>query len=385
MSTMETLAPSMEVVDIIKEEGGDTLKLCYQCGACSATCPWTYVRNFFVRKLIHQAQLGLVDFEDEDVWRCVACSLCVDRCPRGVKIIDVMRALRRVVVEVGAGVVPHTLRITLKNIAGVGNPLGEPPGKRTDWAKDLGLRTHTPGTEVLYFPCCYQVYDPSVRRVALATVHVLKEADVDFGILGDNVVCCGESIRKAGTESLFKNLAQTNISAFTEAGVKKIVVTSPHCYHTFRDEYPELGGNFEVIHFTQYLAELITEGRLKFTKELDKKVTYHDSCCLGRYAGIYDTPRQVLESIPGLELVEMGDNHEYSLCCGGCAGRLWIETKKGERFSDLRLEQAIETGAGVLAVACPYCMLNFEDSVLTLDKGDVIEVRDMAELVQAVI
>jgi len=382
---MEAVAPLREAVDIIKDEGGDIFKLCYQCGICSATCPWNLVRSFIVRKFIHQAQLGLTDFEDEDVWTCVGCRLCVDRCPRGVEVPHIMRALRRVIVEVGAGKIPDSLRIATKNIAGTGNPLGEPREERADWAKDLGIKTYTQGTEILYFPCCYQVYDPVIRKAALATVNILKKADVDFGILSDSVVCCGESARKSGSESLFQNLAQTNISAFAEAGVKKIVVTSPHCYHTFKDEYPEFGGNFEVIHFSQYLAELIREGRLKFTKELNKKVTYHDSCCLGRYAGIYDEPRQILESIPGLELVEMQDTRERALCCGGCAGRLWLETRKGERFSDLRLDQAIETGASVLATACPYCMLNFEDSVLTADKGDVIEIKDIAELVQKAI
>jgi len=382
---MQSVTPSREVIGIVKEEGGDVLKLCYQCGVCSATCPWNLVRSFIVRRLIHQAQLGLTDFEDEEVWLCVGCRLCVQRCPRGVEVTDIMRALRRVIVEVGAGKVPDPLRLAVKNISAVGNPLGEPQEKRTDWAKDLGVKTYTKGTEILYFPCCYQVYDPSIQRVARATVNILKKADVDFGILGAEQTCCGESIRKAGNESLFQRLAQNNINVFTEAGVSKILVTSPHCYHSFTGEYPELGGNFEVIHLSQYLAGLIKEGRLKLTKELNKRVTYHDSCCLGRYAGIYDEPRQVLESIPGLELADMRDYREYALCCGGCAGKLWMETKKGERFSDLRIEQALDIGASILAVACPYCMVNFEDSVLTSDKGDVIEIRDIAELVQEAI
>ena len=182
-----------------------------------------------------------------------------------------------------------------------------------------------------------------------------------------------------------ENLKEATRLAFQEAGVTKVVTTSPHCYSTFKDEYPELGGNFEVIHYSQYLAELIDDGKLKFNKELNKKVTYHDSCCLGRYAGIYDAPRQILGSIPGLELVEMTEIREDALCCGGCAGRLWLETKKGERFSDLRIEQAIETEASILAVVCPYCMLNFEDSILTSEKGDAIEIKDVAELVQEVI
>jgi Fe-S oxidoreductase len=307
--------------------------------------------------------------------------LCVDRCPRGIELPDVMRAFRRVIVEVGAGKIPDSLRITIKNLSAVGNPLGEAAEKRNDWAKDLDVKTYTKGTGLLYFPCCYQVYDSSLRRVARATVNILKKAEVDFGILGDGGVCCGESIRKAGAERLFRNLAQTNFNAFDEAGAKKILVTSPHCYHTFRGEYPEVVGNVDVIHFLQYLVVLIKMGRIKFTKELNKTVTYHDSCCLGRHAGIYDEPRQVLESIPGLKLVEMRDTRQNSLCCGGCAGKLWMETKKGERLADLRIEQALETGASILAVACPYCMLNFEDSVLTSNRGDFIEVKDIIELV----
>ncbi len=382
---MQAVAPCKEAEDIIKEEGGEVLELCYQCGTCTATCPWNLVKSFNVRKIMRQAQLGLIDFESEEMWKCVGCGACVQRCPRGVEIVDVMRALRRVIVEVGVGKVPDSLRVTFKNISGVGNPLGEAPEKRADWVRDLGVKTFTQGTEILYFPCCLQAYDPIFQRVARATVNILKKADVDFGVLGVGETCCGESIRKAGNESLFQSLAQNNINFFKEAGVNKIITSSPHCYDTFKNEYPEFGGNFEVIHFVEYLAGLIKEGRLKFTKELNKKVTYHDSCCLGRYAGIYDEPRQILESIPGLELVEMVDYRENSLCCGGCAGGLWMETKKGERLSDLRIEQATETGASVLAISCPYCMLNFEDSVLTANQGDIIEIRDVAQLVEEAI
>lgn len=379
------VTPSREVADIVKEEGGEILKLCYQCGLCTSACPWNMVRSFKVRQILHNAQLGLTDFEAEDMWLCVTCKACVDRCPRGVEIIDVWRALRKVIVEVGAGKVPDSLRLAVKNISAVGNPQGEEREKRVDWAKDLDIKTFTQGTEVLYFPCCYVAYDSQFQRVARATVDILKKAGVDFGILGAELSCCGESVRKAGSESLFQSLAQNNIGIFNEAGVKKIIVTSPHCYHTFKNEYPELGGNFEVIHFSQYLAELIKEGNLKLTKEFNKKVTYHDSCYLGRHNDVYDEPRQVLEGIPGLELVEMRDLRKDSLCCGGGGGRIWEETKKGERFSDMRLEQALEAGASVLVAACPYCLVNFEDSVLTLDKGDTIEIKDIAELVQEVI
>jgi Fe-S oxidoreductase len=379
---MTPVTPLKEVVDIINEEGGEILKLCYQCGTCTAVCPWNKVRSFIVRRIMHQGQLGLIDFEDEDVWLCATCNNCVKRCPRGVEIIDVMRALRRAVTELGIAKVPDSIRITIKNISGVGNPLGEPEDKRTDWAKDLDVKLHTEGTEILYFPCCIPEYDPSVQRVARATANILKKAGVDFGILGNRASCCGESVRKAGNESVFQRLAQNNISALKEAGVKKIIVSSPHCYHALTNEYPKLGGSFEVEHVSQYLLDLIKQNRLGFTGSVNKKVAYHDPCYLGRHHDIYDEPREVLRSIPGLELVELPDHRENSLCCGGGGGRIWMETKSGERFSDLRLKQALEIGANVLAIACPYCMLNFEDSVLTQDKSDEIEIRDITELVE---
>jgi Fe-S oxidoreductase len=332
--------------------------------------------------MIHQTQLGLVDFESEEIWLCTTCGACVERCPRGVEIIDIMRALRRVVVGLGAAAVPQSLRITVKNISGTGNPLGEAQERRADWAKDLDVKAFTEGTELLYFPCCIPAYDPKVRRVACTTVDILKKVGVDFGILGARENCCGESARKAGNETLFQSLAERNVSAFAENGIRRVLVTSPHCYHTFKNEYPEFKSNFEIIHSTQYLSGLVKEQRLEFTKELNKRVAYQDPCYLGRHNGIYDEPRQILKSIPALELIELPGSREDSLCCGGGGGRIWAETKRGERFSDLRLQQAIDVGAEVLAVACPYCMLNFEDSVLTMDKGDVIQIKDISELAQ---
>ena len=382
---MEIVSPEKEVIDIVKEEGGDVFKLCYQCGMCNTACPWNVVRRFLIRRVMHQTQLGLVDFENEDLWLCVTCKTCVERCPRGVEIIDVWQALRKVIVEVGAGKVPDSLRLIVKNITGLGNPQGEEREKRTDWASDLGVKTYTKGAEVLYFPCCYQSYDSRGQRVARAAVDILKKADIDFGVLGSEQSCCGESVRKVGSEGLFKSLAESNISVFNGSAVTRIITTSPHCYHTLKNEYPELGGHFEALHFTQYIVELIEGGKLEFSKELNKKVTYHDSCYLGRHNGIYDEPRQIMKKIQGLELVEMGNCRDDSLCCGGGGGRIWEETKKGERFSDIRIEQALETGAKTLATACPYCLVMFEDSLLTSDKGDAIEVKDLTEIIQEVI
>ncbi len=385
---METVAlgPFKVVIEGIKEAGGDAAKLCYQCGKCDTACPWNRVRKFLLRRIVNQAKFGVVPFESEDLWLCATCNNCVQRCPRGVEIIDVMRAMRRLLVP--DGVVPASipnLRSVMTSYASVGNPWGQDPQDRANWAKDLEVKEFTEGTEVLYFPCCYPSYEPRLKKVAQATANLLNKAGVDFGILGPKEMCCGESVRKAGNETLFKRLAKENIKTFVDMGVKKILASSPHCYHTFKNEYPEFKANFEVVHVSQYLFQLINEGRLNVTKEYGKKVTYHDPCYLGRHNGIYDEPREVLKKIPGLELKEMADAREDSLCCGMGGGRIWMETAKNERFSDLRLEQAIGVGAEVLATSCPYCITQFEDSKLTLKDREAIQIKDITEVLQEVI
>lgn len=382
---METVAPFKEAIDAIKEAGGEASKLCYQCGLCDVVCPWNRVRQFSMRKIIREATFGLTEIESEDIWRCTTCGRCPEQCPRDVKQIDDVVALRRIATEYR--VFPASARPVRTVTAGLaaGNPFGEEPAKRADWAKGLSVKTFAEGMEVLYFPGCYLCYDPRLKKVAQATANILSMAGVDFGILGPKENCCGESIRKTGNEDLFKHLARENIKAFIENGVKKILVSSPHCYHTFKTEYPEFKVNFEVVHISQYLFELINQGRIKLTKEYRKKVTWHDPCYLGRHNSIYDQPREVLTKIPGLALNEMLDSREDSLCCGGGGGRIWMETPKGERFSDLRLEQAIGIGAEVLVTSCPYCISNFEDSKLTLDAGECIEIKDITEILQEVI
>jgi Fe-S oxidoreductase len=385
---METvpLSPFKVVIDGIKEAGGEADKLCYQCGKCDTVCPWNRVRKFFVRRMIHQAKFGVVPFESEDLWFCVTCRKCVDQCPRGVEIIDVMRAMRRLLVP--DGVVPASipnLRGIMTSLASVGNPWGQEPEARANWAKDLSVKEFTEGTETLYFPCCYPSYEPRLKKVSQATATLLNNAGVDYGVLGSKEMCCGESVRKAGNEDLFKRLARENIKTFIDSGVRKIVASSPHCYHTFKNEYSEYKVNFEVIHISQYLLELIKKRKLQFTKEYPKKVTYHDPCYLGRHNGIYEEPREVLRKIPGLELIEMPESRQESLCCGMGGGRIWMETAKGERFSDLRLQQAMGVGAEVLVTACPYCISQFEDSRLTLKESETLQIKDLTEVIQEVI
>ncbi|MDD5092928.1 MAG: (Fe-S)-binding protein [Dehalococcoidia bacterium] len=382
---MEALAPSKEGSQFIKEAGGEAFKLCYQCGLCAATCPWNMVRNFIPRRMIHGTQLGLFESDIEEFWQCTTCGACVKRCPRGVEIIDVMKSVRRIVTEFGVGKVPDSLRITVKNISALGNPPGEAPEKRVDWAKGLDVKSFTKDTDLLYFSCCIPAYDPKAKKIAQSTASILKKCGVDFGILNGQENCCGESVRKAGDERVFQTLAQNNINIMNESGVKKILVSSPHCYHTFKNEYPELGGKFEVVHYTQYMAQLIKEGKLKPTKPMAKKVIYQDPCYLGRHNGIYDEPREVLKSIPGLQLVEFPDVRENALCCGGGGGRVWMETAAGERFSEIKVKQAVEVKAEVIAVACPYCKVMFEDAILVTGKENEIKVKDISELIDEAI
>ncbi len=383
---METVTPYKEIIDVIKSSGGDAFKRCFQCGLCDTVCPWNRVTTFSMRKLVREATFGLTEIESEDIWRCTTCGRCPQQCPRDVRQIESGIALRRIANEYGVFPAPvKTVRTINAGLVGQGNPFGEDREKRAAWAEGLSVKPFTEGTEILYFPGCYLCYDPRLKKVAKATASILNLAGVDFGILGSKENCCGESIRKTGDEELFKRLAKENIKSFIDHGVKKILVSSPHCYHTFKNEYPDFMVNFEIVHISQYLFELVNEGRLQFKKDYRKKVTYHDPCYLGRHNGVYDQPRDVLKKIPGLEFSEMVESHSDSLCCGGGGGRVWMETIKGERFSDIRIEQAIGLGAEVLATSCPYCITMLEDSRVTTGASEKIEVKDITEIVQEVI
>lgn len=383
---METVAPYKEIIDVFKASGGEAFKRCFQCGLCDAVCPWNRVGRFSMRKLVREATFGLTDVESEDIWRCTTCGKCPQQCPRDVRQIESGVALRRVATQYevfAKGASP--IRSVKSNLNAQGNPFGEPREQRTAWAEGLDVKPFAEAMEIMYFPCCYLSYDPRLKKVARATAAILNKAGVDFGILGAEQNCCGESIRKTGDEELFKRLARENIKTFIDRGVKKILVSSPHCYHTFKNEYTQFKVNFEVVHISQYLYELVKEGRLQIDKDLAEKITYHDPCYLGRHNGIYDEPRGVLRKISGVELDEMPESRSESFCCGGGGGRVWMETPKAERFSDLRMNQALGVGAKVLATSCPYCITMFEDSRKTMDVTEKIKVKDVTEIIQELI
>ncbi|MDI6841112.1 MAG: (Fe-S)-binding protein [bacterium] len=377
-----------EVRDAILKTGGIDAYKCYQCGKCMSVCPWYQVKTveFPVYRIPQAVKLGVtissevkeeVAKEVEEIFRCVGCEACTDECPHGVSIPNIMRAIRRILVDYGT--LPHDLKAVISRIYNVGNPFGEPREKRGNWAHGLDIPAFRQDMEFLYFSCCIPAYDTRAKNVAQSTVKILKSANVSFGILGQEEQCCCESIRRAGAEKVFKELAKSNITAFKKAGVHKILTTSPHCYSTFKKEYTEFGANFEVLHQTQLFSQLIKSKRLIPQKPLNKRVAYHDPCTLGRQNGIYDEPREVLKSIPGLELVEIPNfSREYSLCCGGGGIGLWHDWPIVERIADVRVKQVLGTGAEILAVACPYCLQMFEDSIKTMNAE--LQVMDIAEL-----
>ncbi len=382
------IRPDWDIRDAILDMGATDAYKCYQCGKCMAVCPWTHVESvvFPVYRIPQSVKFGAImssedtaeiEREVTEIYRCVGCESCTTWCPHGVSMPDIMRGIRRILVEFGS--YPSELSESVSRIHSSGNPFGEPREQRAAWTEGLEVPSFEAGMDYLYSPCCVPAYDPRAVTVAKATVGVLRAANVSFGILGDGESCCSEAIRRAGAEEVFQEVAGANIAAFSEAGVQRTVVTSPHCYRTFDQDYGELGADFETIHQTQLFAKLIEQQRLEPKKSLDKKVVYHDPCALGRGCGVYDEPREVLKSIPGLELVEIPYySREHSLCCGGGSGGVWMERPKGERFSDIRVQQAAATGAEILAVACPYCLQMFSDSVKTMELD--LEVKDVCEL-----
>ncbi len=382
---MEALTPFYEVNEALVAMGAEKLNLCMQCGMCSGSCPWRIVDGpFNVRRLIRMAQLGVEGYESDDIlYGCTTCNKCVLKCPRGVTIIDIVRAMRAMIAETGA--IPVVLRTIIGSIHSNGNPWSEPREKRTEWMQGLDIPEFDKDKEYLIFVCCTSAYDARSRNIARAMTRVLSAAGVSFGVIGEEEQCCAESIRKIGDETLFGATAEKKINLYKQKGVQKIVTTSPHCYFTFTQEYPDLGGEFEAIHYTQLLARLFEAGELKLSGTLDKKITYHDPCYLGRHSEVYDEPRSLISAVTDGNLIEMKRNKKDSLCCGAGGGRLWMETKPEWRFSDLRIIEACETGAPILATACPYCISMLEDSRKTVNKEDEIQIRDISELIAEVL
>ena len=356
---------------------------CIQCGRCSSGCPVSLKSALNIRKIIRDVTVN-PDLEpvceQDELWDCTTCSICSLRCPRGLKPHEVLISIRSALTDEGK--VPVTIRDALEGTLKHGNPYGQIRSKRSEWASDLKLKDFSQGdkAKILYFVGCAPSYDPRVQQVSRALVKVFSQAGVDFGILGNEENCCGNEIRRMGEEGLFDMLRDNNLKLFHDYKIKQIVTTSSHSYNAFKNEYQDDG--FEVKHYTQFVAGLIEEGKVKFSKKINKVVTYQDPCFLGKQNGIYEEPRFILRSIPGITFIEFERSRERSLCCEGGGGRMWVDASdSGQRLGEIRVREAVELGAEIIATACPFCLINLEEAVTITGLGEKIQVKDIIELV----
>jgi succinate dehydrogenase/fumarate reductase iron-sulfur protein len=369
--------------------------ICTKCSLCYASCPAAIDVEFLGPSSLTTNYRFIVDTRDdglserlktasETIWLCTSCSSCTLNCPKEIDCSTMLDNERSLIVEEGV-LVPRTAKDVLTSTFKYHNPVRMSPGKRTEWSKGLDIRElPTVGrADVLYFVGCLPSYDARNQEIARSIAQIFRELDVDFAILGNEEWCCGDHILRLGERGLFEVLAEHNASLFKKYDFDTIVTISPHCYHTFKNDRPYTDIKLNVQHHTQFISEALKNGRLRPIKAVKKRVTYHDPCFLGKRSGFYDEPREILRSIPGLELVEMGRTRENSFCCGGGAGRVWTEEATPEKRPCVnRAKEALELGVEVIATACPFCVTTLEDAVKVLDAEDKIVVRDVSELLR---
>lgn len=366
--------------ELLLELTGGAATPCFQCGVCTATCPWGQVRQepFSVRTILRNVQLGLLD-RLEDLWLCTACSQCEASCPRGVPIAEVLRSLRYLLWK---------QRRDLDNLPGVmwsvywnNNPLSQPPSRRMAWAEGLELPLFDPEVhEWLLYIGCTGSYDRRAQTIAKALVKVMHKAGISFGVLGEDEPCCGETVFRLGHDPYFHDVAWHNLETFQQHGVERLVTLSPHCYDVFANHYPESEHMPQVFHYTQLLGEWLKKDEFEFSDRQTYRVAFHDPCLLSRAPAPVNHGREILSLVPAFELVRMANEGSQGICCGGGGGRMWMETAAGERFADLRLAEAVEAGAQIIATACPYCVACLEDSLKGQPQSTMI-VRDIVELI----
>jgi len=373
--------------------GGGSLRNCYQCGKCVPVCPVQHVGSYGPRKLHVKVLRGNRLVDDPDLWLCTTCGNCYRVCPKEVNPIDFMPAIREQAVLEGK--VPDELARAFESLQRQGNPLGESARRRAEWVAEAGVPVPLMGelgrrVDVLWWVSDYTAYHPRGKDAARAMARVLTALGVDFAVLGNEERSDGDSARLAGESGLFEMLAEQNIRTLAKYEFARIVVMDPHAYNALRNHYPRLGGSWEVLHYTQFLAPLVE--RLTFRSRVDLTVTYHDPCYLGRHNGEYEAPRRLLEAIPGIRLVEMPHTRANGYCCGGGGGGMWLDgfvaDHLSERLSERRVREAVETvatlsqdGRGVLSVACPYEPSRFEDAVKSTGHDGRLIVRDIIELI----
>ena len=317
----------------------------------------------------------------DELWACTNCMYCMENCSAAIEHVPKIVGMRQYKVLMEADFAPE-LQLTYRNMENNSNPWGVGAHLRADWAKEVGVKTlaEDPDVEYLFYVGCAGSFDDSGKKVSVALAKILQAAGVRFGILGTEESCCGDSAMRGGNEYLFQTMAQANIEAMNGYGVKKIIATCPHGYNALKKDYPHFGGNYEVYHHSEVIADLIAEGKIKLKKPVDGRFTYHDSCFLGRYNNVYDQPRKALKAVPGLQLVEMERNLAKSFCCGAGGARMWME-EHGQRINDTRAKQAIDIKADGIAVGCPFCLTMMCDGIKTHGKEESVVAMDIAEIV----
>ncbi len=390
-SDRSTTALPTEAMDWITSlDGGESMRDCYQCGKCVPVCPVQHVGDYGPRKLNSKVVRGNDLIDDPDLWLCTTCGNCYRVCPKEVNPLRIMPAIREQAVLQGK--VPDELSAVFRNLQKSGNPMGESPRKRIDWIAEAGVDVPIisqigRAVDVLWYVSDYTSYHPRGKDAARAMARVMTALGIDFAILGPEERSDGDSARLAGESGLFELLAEQNIKAFQKYEFKQLVVMDPHAFNAFKNEYPRLGWEGEVLHYTQFLAPFVDQ--ITFQSSVDLDVTYHDPCYLGRNNGEYDAPRKLLQAIPGVRLAEMPHTKANGYCCGGGGGGMWLDgfvaEHVSERLSERRVREAVATvgmdGSGVLSVACPYEPSRFEDAVKSTGNDGRLVVRDIIELI----
>ena len=362
-----------------------TLLECIQCGRCTGGCPVSMKTALNIRGIIYEALIeDTMELNGMEVlWDCTNCLTCSTRCPKDIHPADVIIGLRGYIVGEGRGVPPR-VRDALMSAFTRGNTLGYATEGRDQWAEDLDFAIKNVldegETDLLFYIGCTPAYDPRIQPVTRALATVFRQAGIEFGTMGIDEMCCGNEIRRIGEAEGVEEMVAGFHEMLQEFQARRMVAVSPHCFNAFKNEYGELP--FPVQHYTQLLTELLDGGKLALSKEVRRKVTYHDPCFLGKHNQIYDEPRYILQRIPGVEFEDLDRSRERSVCCEGGGGRMWAEgTNVEERLAHQRVRDALDLGAEVLAVACPFCLLTLEDAVKILGVEEQIQVMDIMELV----
>lgn len=363
-------------------DGGESLEWCYRCGKCIPVCPVDLVGNYGPMRLHQLVQQGQDLFASDQAWLCTTCMNCLRVCPKEVNLIKVMPAVREVAVTNGN--VPSELQDVFEKSFRYGNALGQSPKRRAAWTKGLDVRQlpdDPAAVDVLMIVEDYWSYHPRGHDAARAFAAIANALGIDWAILGAEEKTIGDSQRLAGEKGLFESLMEDMVATLSAYQFTRIVTPDPHGYNALRNVYPTYGHHYDVLHYTQLLAPLVDN--IEWQRSLDYKVTFHDPCYLGRHNGEYDAPRKLLEAIPGITMNEMARCRENGYCCGGGGGGMWLDgltaSHTNERLSERRVREAVETGADVLAVCCPYEVSRFEDAAKSTG-NDQLKVLDIVEL-----